>query len=184
MIPKGRVTVTDAPTTVNALEPAALIAVDVWSDLDAAAARLGEALGGGIPGLLRSGDLAGGWRAVRVEPTVWWLVGSLAGLEAGLGAVEAALADAGAAVDFSGGLVRLEASGPGWRELLMTGGVFDAEDPAFAPDSTAGTVLHHASVRYDVIDEHRVHILVAPSYARDLLHHLRAAAARLGPVGA
>ena len=172
---------TDARTTVEALAPAALVAVDVWGDFEAAAARLGQALGGEMPGLLRSTELAGGWRAVRVEPTLWWLAGPLDGLAAGLGALEAALGEAGAAVDLSGGVARLEVAGPGWRELLMFGGVFDAEDPAFGPGSTAGTVLYHASVRYDVIDDRRVHILVAPSYARDLLAHLRAAAARLEP---
>jgi hypothetical protein len=65
----------------------------------------------------------------------------------------------------------------------MIGGVFDAEYPAFGPGSTAGTVLHHASVRYDVLDERRVHIFIAPSYARDLLEHLRVAAGRLAPAG-
>jgi heterotetrameric sarcosine oxidase gamma subunit len=174
--------VTEAPTTIERLGPEALIAIDVWSRFDAASRNLGQALGGALPELLRSGGLAGGWRAVRVEPTVWWLSGPL-GLEAGLGAVEAALGGDGAAVDLSGGFARLEVAGPGWRELLMIGGVFDAEDPAFGPGSTAGTVLYHAGVRYDVVDDRRVQILVAPSYADDLLAHLRAAATRLESSG-
>jgi heterotetrameric sarcosine oxidase gamma subunit len=91
------------------------------------------------------------------------------------------LGEDGAAIDLSGGFAGLEIVGPGWRELLMVGGVFDAEDPAFGPGSTAGTILHHAGVRYDVIDDDRVHILVAPSYALDLLDHLRVAASRLEP---
>jgi heterotetrameric sarcosine oxidase gamma subunit len=173
--------VTDARTTVQALGPAALIAVDVWSAFDAAVARLGKALGGALPDLLRSNDLAGGWRALRVEPTVWWLAGPLAGLEAGFAAAGAGLGDDGAAIDLSGGFARLEVAGPGWRELLMIGGVFDAEDPAFGAGSTAGTLLRHAGVRYDVVDDGRVHILVAPSYAQDLLGRLRAAATRLEP---
>jgi len=173
--------VTDPRANVTTLEATALIAVDVWSNLDTAAARLGDALGGSLPGLLESTDLAGGWRALRVEPTVWWLVGPLAGLEKRLGAIEAALEADGAAVDLSGGFARLAVAGAAWRELLMVGGVFDAEDPAFGSGSTAGTVLHHAGVRYDVVDDGRVHILVAPSYAHDLLAHLRAAAARLEP---
>ena len=170
---------TDVRTTVEALEAAALIAVDIWSDLDGTMARLGRTLGSGLPHLRGSAELVGGWRALRVEPTVWWLMGPLSDLEARFAAVEAALGEAGASVDLSGGFVRLEVVGPGWRELLMIGGVFDAEDPVFGPGATAGTVLHHASVRYDVIDDHRVHILVAPSYAHDLREHLRAAAARL-----
>jgi len=168
---------------VQAVGPAALIAVEAWSAFDAAAARVGEVLGGVLPDLLGSSDLAGGWRAVRVEPTVWWLTGPLAGLEAAFDAVETALGEDGAAVDLSGGFTRLEIAGPAWRELLMVGGVFDAEDPDFAPGSTVGTILHHAGVRYDVVDDRRVHILVAPSYAADLLDHLRAAAARLEPSG-
>jgi heterotetrameric sarcosine oxidase gamma subunit len=167
---------------VEALGPAALIAIDLWSGIDDAGARLGAALGA-LPGLLRSTDLTGGWRALRVEPTVWWLTGPLAGLDATLCAVEAALGEDGAAVDLSGGFARLEVDGPAWRELLMVGGVFDAEDPAFGPDSTAGTILHHVGVRYDVVHDRRVHILAPPSYAHDLLEHLRAAAARLEPTG-
>ena len=174
---------TDALTTVAPLERAALIAVDVWSGHGGAAARLGRTLGGALPGPLHVSELTGGWRALRVEATVWWLAGPLRDLETSLDAVEAALGVDGAAVDLSGGFARLEIAGPAWRELLMTGGVFDAEDPAFGPGSTAGTVLYHAGVRYDVLDERRVHILVAPSYAHDLLDHLRAAAARLEPSG-
>ena len=42
-------------------------------------------------------------------------------------------------------------------------------------------MLHHLDVRYDVVDDGHAHILVAPSYAHDLLAHLRAAAAHLEP---
>jgi heterotetrameric sarcosine oxidase gamma subunit len=175
--------VTDRRTTAAALGPLALIAVDVWSGFDEAAQRLGMALGGALPGLLGSVELPGGWRALRAEPTVWWLTGPLAALGAVLATAEAALGEDGAAIDLSGGFAGLEIVGPAWRELLMVGGVFDAEDPAFGPGSTAGTILHHADVRYDVIDDDRVHILVAPSYALDLLDHLRVAASRLEPPG-
>jgi heterotetrameric sarcosine oxidase gamma subunit len=168
---------------VATLGPAALIAVDLWSGLDEAGGRVGAAVGGALPGLLHSTDLADGWRALRVEPTVWWLTGPLEALEEALAILEVALGGDGAAVDFTGGFARLEVAGPGWRELLMIGGVFDAEDPAFGPGSTAGTILHHTSVRYDVLDDRRAHILVPPSYAEDILDHLRAAAGRLEPAG-
>jgi heterotetrameric sarcosine oxidase gamma subunit len=171
--------VTDGLTTVETLDPAAVIAIDLWSDYDEARGRAGAALGGALPGRLGSADLTGGWRALRVEPTVWWLTGPLEGLEGAVAALEAALGEDGAAVDLTGGLIRLEVAGPGWRELLMIGGVFDAENPAFGPGSTAGTILHHVGVRYDVVDDDRVHIFVAPSYAHDLLQRLRAVAARL-----
>lgn len=174
---------TEGRTTVDALEPSALIAVDVWRGFDEAVDRLGMALGGALPILRASIDLPGGWRALRVEPTVWWLTGPLPGLGSALATAEEVLGEDGAAVDLSGGFARLQLAGPAWRELLMVGGVFDAEDPAFGPGSTAGTILHHVGVRYDVVDDDRVHILVAPSYAHDLLDHLRTAASRLEPAG-
>lgn len=170
---------TDGPATVTMLEPAALIAFDLWSDTRAAAARIGEALGGPLPGLRRAAELGGGWRAIRVEPTVWWLSGPLADADAQIARLEAALGEDGAATDLSGGFARLAVAGPGWRALLMIGGVFDAEDPAFGPGSTAGTILHHVAVRHDVLADTLVHIHVAPGYAEDLLAHLSAAAARL-----
>jgi heterotetrameric sarcosine oxidase gamma subunit len=180
MIRKGRSIVTDAATvTVRRLEPDSLIAVDLWSETAAARARLAAILGGELPGLTRSSALAGGWRAIRVEPTVWWLSGPLAEAEAMLAQLEGALGEDGAAAELSGAFTRLAVQGRGWRELLMFGGVFDAEDRAFGPGVTAGTLLHHVSVRYDVVDEDRAHIHVAPSYAADLLHHLETAAARL-----
>ncbi len=183
MIPKGRGIVTEvlsSSTAVEVAESAALIAVDLWSDLPAGAEPVGACLGGRLPDLGRSAPLAGGWRAIRVEPTVWWLSGPLAGLEAQLANLEPALADSGAATDLSGGFFRIRIRGPHWRDVLMSGGVFDAEDPGFGPGSTAGTILHHAAVRHDVTDGETVDVYVAPSYLEDMLHHLRSALARLG----
>ena len=142
-----------------------MIAVEVWGDPSGVAARPPD------PG--RSGDAGGGWRAIRVEPTVWWLSGPLADVERRLLEVSAALAIEGAATDLTGAFVRVRIAGSGWRERLMTGGVFDAEGAGFGADSTAGTLLHHVSVRYDVVDDDAVDVYVAPSYLDDLLHHLR-----------
>ncbi len=160
-------------TSISILDPAALIAIDVWSDFDTVTARLADALNQAPPALGQSTALDGAWRALRLEPTVWWLVGPLEDLDARLTLLAAALGDDGAATDLSGGFDRLSIRGD-WREILMFGGVFDAESPAFAIDCTVGTVLHHVAVRYDVIDENEVLVFVAPSYAADLLHHLRA----------
>ena len=182
MTPKGRAIVTDGATTVRALPPAALIAFDLWSNPDAAVARIGEALGGRLPEIGRSTAMGDACRALRIEPAVWWLVGPLETVHVALARLEAALQADGAATDLSGGFTRLRLAGPDWRELLMIGGVFDAESADFGPDSTVGTLLHHIGVRYDVVAEDEVHIHVAPSYADDLLRHLRAAASRLaGP---
>lgn len=153
--------------------PRALIAFDLWSD--AAAGRIGAALGGVLPGLNRSTDLPEGWRVIRVEPTVWWLSGPLADLDACRARLESALDEDGAATDLSGGFVVVALNGRGWREVLMFGGVFDGESSTFGPGSTAGTLLHHVAVRYDVRGEEAVDVYLAPSYADDLLYHLRRA---------
>jgi len=168
-------------TLVDRLPPTALIALDVWADGPAAIARLSAALGGTLPPSGGATALAGGWRAIRAEPALWWLCGPLDGLDDQLASVAAALDEDGAATDLSGAFVRLRVGGPDWREVLMIGGVFDAEDPAFGPGSTAGTILHHTSVRYDVTAPDAVEIYVAPSHVDDLLHHLRSAVSRLGP---
>jgi heterotetrameric sarcosine oxidase gamma subunit len=112
---------------------------------------------------------------------VWWLAGPLERLDETLDRTTTTLAEDGAATDMSGAFARLAIRGPHWRELLMIGGVFDAEDSRFAPGCTAGTVLHHTAVRYDVVASDQVILYVAPSYAADLLHHLRAGASRSAP---
>ena len=174
---------TDGRTTVETLGPAAVIAIDLWSDYDEARGRAGAALGGALPGRLGSADLTGGWRALRVEPTVWWLTGPLEGLEGAVAALEAALGEDGAAVDLTGGLTRLEVAGPAVARAADDRRGVRRREPCLRPGSTAGTILHHVGVRYDVVDDDRVHIFVAPSYAHDLLQRLRAATARLEPAG-
>ncbi len=173
-----------APSTrIAVLAMAALIAVDLWEGPGRAAAeaRLAYALEEGreLAGLGLSRALPGGWRCLRVEPTVWWLVGPLEELDAMRLRLRFALGDDGADTDLSGGFARLEIAGPAWREPLMIGGVFDAEAAGFGRDRTVGTLLHHIGVRYDVVDEDRLHIHVAPSYRDHLLHHLEAAIGRL-----
>lgn len=171
MTPTELDTVTEA--VIEILGPAAAVAIELWSGHDAAATRLGAAMGGTLPGVNRSSDLAGRWRAIRVEPSVWWLLGPLEDLDRQWASVESSLAGDGGASDMTGGLICISIRGPDWRERLMIGGVFDAEDPAFGPGCTAGTLLGHIGVRYDVIADDEVHILAAPSYGHDLLHHLR-----------
>lgn len=164
MTPKARAIVTDKRTTVRPLPPAALIAFDIWGDPSRPP---------------WPGEPEDGWRVIRVEPTVWWLTGPLDGAEAMLARLESALGDDGGVTDLTGGFVRIGVAGPAWREVLMIGGVFDAESPQFGPGSTAGTLLHHIAVRYDVVSNDEVHIFLAPSYADDLAHHLSAAVSRL-----
>ena len=172
---------TEPLLTLSAPTCGALIAVDLWAKAEAVMARLPATLGGAIPALGHSTNLEGGWRAIRVEPTVWWLTGPLDDLQAQIGRVQDAMAGDGGVIDLTGAFMTITAKGRAWRELLMFGGVFDAEAADFGPERTAGTLLHHVSVRYDVIGHDEVRILAAPSYAEDLLHHLRGAAARLEP---
>ncbi len=166
-------------TTVEILPPTALIALDLWDAAQPGHWLAAEAPGFSLPGPGQSAELGGEWRAIRIEPTVWWLSGPLEDLSPQLERLEAALGELGAVADISGAFARLAVAGPGWRAILMIDGVFDAENQAFGPGSNAGTVLHHVGVRHDVIAEDLVHIHVAPSYGEHLLAHLTAVAARL-----
>jgi heterotetrameric sarcosine oxidase gamma subunit len=149
---------TEIGTGVALLPPNALIAVEIWFG-----AELGPV----------EGD-----RTIRVEPTVWWLSAPLSGAAALIRRLEDEVGERGAVTDISGAFSRLRLSGPRWRAALMIGGVFDAEDPRFGSGATAGTILNHAAVRYDVISEDAVEIYVPPSHVADLVHHLRGAADR------
>jgi heterotetrameric sarcosine oxidase gamma subunit len=162
--------VTDA-TRIEIDPPAALLAVEVWSDAPA----VREAL----PPFGVARDVDGGWRALGVEPSVWWLSGPLDDRDERLASLTPIVAGDGNVSDLTGGFVRIRITGRRWRSLLMIGGVFDAEDPAFAVGRTVGTLLHHVTVRYDVVAEDVVAVWVAPSYADHLIQHLRLAAARL-----
>ncbi len=177
MTRKGRVTVTE-PVVIAVVEPFALVAVELWEP--AAEVAVADAIDATppLPGL--SAALGEGWRAIRVEPLVWWLRGPLCGLARMMARLEAPLAGTGVAVDLTGGFAQLRIAGPGWRDLLMIGGVFDAEDPAFGAGCTASTVLHHVAVRYDVVGPDEVSAYAPPSHLEGLLHHWRGAAGRRG----
>lgn len=170
MTPKARAIVID-PTRIEIEPPAALIGVELWGDAAELRARL--------PVFGQSAPFDDGWRAIGVEPTVWWLTGPLEDRFSRVAAIAEAVARDGAAIDLTGAVVRFRITGRRWRSLLTIGGIFDAEDPAFANGASVGTILHHVSVRHEVLGEDIVAVHVAPSYADHLHHHLRAAAARL-----
>jgi len=147
-----------------------LVQIEIWGDLAAVERRLGAPL----PKAGRSTPL----NAARVmwwEPKVWLVRGS----DTDFAEV---LAEDGATIDVAGAFSRLRITGWAWRELLMIGGVFDAESPAFAPDCIAGTVIHHLPVRLDVIDAQTVDAYTPPSYAAELAHHWDVAVRRIGVV--
>ncbi len=145
-----------------------LTQIEVWGDLAAVERRLGLEL----PTAGKSITLTSA-RILWWEPKVWLVRGSDLDLAD-------ALADDGAAIDISGAFTRLRITGGAWRDLLMIGGVFDAESPAFAPDCIAGTVIHHLPVRLDVVDPQTVEAYTPPSYAAELAHHWETAARRMG----
>jgi heterotetrameric sarcosine oxidase gamma subunit len=144
-----------------------LVQIEVWGDLAAVEQRLGASL----PKAGRSTTLNGA-RVMWWEPKVWLVRSASADLAQ-------VLAEDGATIDVAGAFTRLRITGAAWRELLMIGGVFDAESPAFAPDCIAGTVIHHLPVRLDVIDPQRVDAYTPPSYAAELAHHWEVAARRI-----
>jgi heterotetrameric sarcosine oxidase gamma subunit len=161
--------VTDA-LEIETLPSESLIQIEVWGDLAAVERRLGASL----PKAGRSATL----NAARVmwwEPKVWLVRGTSADLAT-------VLDDDGAAIDVTGAFSRLRIAGPAWRELMMVGGVFDAESPAYGPDCIAGTVIHHLPVRLDVIDGQTVDAYTPPSYAAELAHHWKVAARRIAVV--
>lgn len=145
----------------------ALIRLELWSGAAPTARRFESAYGARLPGpgqALWAQSLRVIWR----EPNAWMIRAPLDGQ----GDLMAHLADVsgpeGAVTDISGAAVRCSLEGRDWRILLTHGGVFDAEAPGFGPGCTAGTVIEHIAVRFDVIADDQVDAYVAPSFAHDL----------------
>ena len=156
----------------------ALIAIEIWGDAVSAGQRLGTPL----PPPCRA-VAAGDCRILWLEPNIWLVRAPRIDGDATLAGLTEALGEDGAATDISGALTRLRIEGDGWRDLLMIGGVFDAEAPSFALDCVAGTVIHHIAVRLDGVSERVVDVYVAPSYAEGLLAHWRRSVGRLKRAG-
>lgn len=165
MIRKGIAIVTDV--VIEALPAARLHAFEIWSEPTTVAARFEAAFGTGLPRMGRSvrvGDLT----LIRFEPTVWLVEGDAEPLAAILG-------ENGALTAIGGGLVRVRLSGPEWRTLLMEGGVFDAEDPAFGPGCSAATIIDHVAVRLHVESGDACLAYIPASYADGLVQFWREA---------
>lgn len=149
-------------TTVTALPAAPLHALEIWSDPAGVSARIAAALGVALPAKGQSAAGAG-LTLIRFEPTVWLVEGDAAPLTP-------LLQDDGTLTAIGGGIVRVRLSGSGWRALLMQGGFFDAENPAFAPGCSAATVIDHVAVRLLVEAEDACVAYVPASYAEGLVH--------------
>ncbi len=153
--------------TITRRPAAPLHALEIWSNPKAVAARFKKAMDFALPAIGRSGGTAA-LTLLRVEPTVWLVEGDTSGLDAVLG-------EDGALTAIGGGIVRVALSGPGWRRLLMEGGVFDAENPAFAIGCTASTVIDHVNIRLHVESAETCHAYVPASYCHDMLSFWTAA---------
>lgn len=166
MMQPGNAIVIDA--AITPLPAAPLHVLELWSNPKAAAVRVKKALGFALP---ETGKAAskGSTTLIRFEPTVWLVEGDLAGLEAALG-------DDGALTAIGGGVVRVQLSGPEWRTLLMEGGVFDAESPAFGPGCSAATVIDHVAVRLHVTAADSCTAYVPASHAHDMIDFWQIAA--------
>ena len=159
--------------TITPLDPAPLHAVELWSNPAAVSARFATATGVDLPMMGRSTH-AGAMLLIRFEPTVWLVEGDIAGLADMIG-------DDGALTAIGGGIVRVRLAGPGWRSLLMEGGVFDAETPDFAPGCSAATIIDHVNVRLHVESEQACIAYVPASYSAGMVHFWTISAATLPP---
>ncbi len=151
---------TDVAITI--LPAAPLHALEIWSSPSEVAARFAAANGFALPATGRSAG-SDALQLIRYEPTVWLVEGDAAPLAA-------ILAEDGALTAIGGGVVRVRLSGPGWRELLMEGGVFDAESSGFAPGCSAATIIDHVAVRLHVVSEHACDVYVPASFSAGLVH--------------
>jgi heterotetrameric sarcosine oxidase gamma subunit len=169
MIIQGSAIVTDV--TITTLPAAPVHALEIWSNATAVAKRFKTATGFALPAM---GRLAGSdaLRLIRYEPTVWLVEGNASALGPILG-------DDGALTAIGGGIVRVRLSGQGWRALLMEGGVFDAENPAFAPGCSAATIIDHVAVRLHVVSEDACDAYVPLSFSQGLIHFWEQAAATI-----
>lgn len=153
--------------TIMQLPAAPLFALEIWSHPADVAARFIQNMGVSLPAMGGSARFSG-LTMMRFEPTVWLVEGDIDGLSAVLG-------DDGGLTAIGGGITRVRLSGPGWRRLLMEGGVFDAQSDAFAVGCCAATVIDHVNVRLFVESDQACTAFVPASYGQDLIHFWEAA---------
>ena len=157
--------------TIAALPAAPLHALEIWSNPAEVSRRLEAATGFALPPSGRANG-SDAMRLIRFEPAVWLVEGDASALPAVLG-------EDGALTAIGGGIVRVRLSGPGWRSLLMEGGVFDAETPGFAPGCSAATIIDHVNVRLHVENENACVAYVPASYSTGLIHFWESASSTL-----
>ena len=156
---------------ITQLPAAPLHVFEIWSNPAAVAARFVAATGFDLPPMGRSGGIEA-LRLIRYEPTVWLAEGDISVLPD-------VLAEDGALTAIGGGVVRVRLSGKGWRALLMEGGVFDAENPAFTIGCSAATIIDHVAVRLHVVGEDACDAYLPLSFSKALIHFWDEASATL-----
>ena len=157
--------------TITTLPAAPLHALEIWSNAQVVAKRFQAATGFPLPHLGKSGG-NGALHLIRYEPTVWQVEGDASVLHDILG-------EDGALTAIGGGIARVRLSGKGWRTLLMEGGMFDAENPEFAPTSSAATIIDHVAVRLHVVSDNACDVYVPASFSAGLTHFWHLAAGSL-----
>ncbi len=159
MMPPGIATVIDF--AITPITDRAIFRLALWNK--APALRIA---GAALPAPCRaitSGDL----RILWLEAGHWLITCPTATATETAASIAAQIGDNGTLVEVGGALAGRQLRGGGWRELLMFGGVFDAESPGFAPGCVARTVMHHASLLIDVVADDHVNAYVPASYAED-----------------
>lgn len=144
--------------TIEPLGRAPLHLLELWGDPGPAARRIAQTLGHELPA---AGRAAGA--VLRLSPATWLIAGDTARINAALG-------DGGALTPVGGAYKQVRLAGANWRSLLMEGGLFDAESPAFAVDSVATTLIEHVVVTLRVESDQSCLAYVPASHAADLLH--------------
>jgi heterotetrameric sarcosine oxidase gamma subunit len=157
--------------TITPLPASPLHVLEIWSNPVAVAKRFEATSSFALPAMGQSAGTET-LRLIRYEPTVWLVEGDVSVLPA-------ILADDGALTAIGGGIARIRLSGKGWRSLLMEGSVFDAENPAFAKNCSAATIIDHVNVRLHVLSEDSCDAYVPLSYSAGLLHFWKEVATNL-----
>lgn len=159
--------------TITRLPARPLHAFEIWSNPRAVAERFALAAGFALPSPGRSsGNEAR--RVIRYEPTVWLVEGAADRLHDVLG-------EDGVLTAIGGGIARIRIAGSAWRTLLMEGGMFDAESPAFTKHCSAATAIDQVGVRLHVVSEDACDVYVPASFSAGLIHFWEQAAETLAP---
>lgn len=154
----------------------ALFRLALWND--DGRARVGADLAAALPPPCRAID-AGALRVIWLEGDHWLIACPQDQANATLALLAAVAGTDGTVVEVTAALQGCCISGPGWRDLLMIAGVFDAESPDLVAGSVARTVMHHSSLLIDVLAADRVHAYVPSSYAAEFFAFWAAAIVRL-----